>query len=454
MKFQAIDPSQDVIIQEYEEDSEKTVLQTLALAQQTFFTWSKTDFKARSSLMNQLAELLKKKEDDLAHLITREIGKPIRQSRAEVLKCASVCEYYAEKAEDFLKPEMVKAGGRKSYIVFEPLGVILGIMPWNFPFWQVFRFLAPTIMAGNAAILKHSSNVPGCSLMIAALVREAGFPEYLFNSLLISTEKIPKLIDDARIKAVTLTGSEQAGMTVASQAGKQIKKTVMELGGSDPFIILDDADFDASLSGAIAGRMINGGQSCIASKRFIVTQGHYDHFCDKLREKLAQMKIGDPREEETELGPMAKKDLVDTLEKQVKQSTDQGAQLLYGGKRLQQKGFFFPPTLLIHVKKGMAVYEEETFGPIFAVIKAENTEEAIKIANDTTFGLAASLWTTNLDLAQELARKIEAGSIFINAPTVSNVHLPFGGIKRSGYGRELSHYGIKEFVNIKSIFVA
>lgn len=452
--MKTINPALNQLIQDYPEHTADEVQERVQRAHQAFPVWSAAPFKIRAQCMYALAKQLRSEISSLSKLITLEMGKPITQSEAEIEKCATVCDFYAEHAERFLQDELVTTTARKSLISFEPLGAILGIMPWNFPFWQVFRFITPTLMAGNTILLKHASNVPGCALAIEDLVYKAGFPAHVFRALLISSNTALALIEDERIKAVTLTGSEAAGMAVGAAAGKALKKAVLELGGSDPYIVLADADLQACVATSLRGRLNNTGQSCIAAKRFIVVQSHYDNFCSELLQKLKHVQIGDPLDRATEVGPLARKDLVDLLDQQVQRSVQLGATLLFGGQRIQREGFYYQPTVLKDVKKGMPAFDEETFGPLFAIIPAQDTEHAIALANDSVFGLGASLWTQNLDLADRLARRIQSGSVFINTPTVSNIHLPFGGIKRSGYGRELSHYGIKEFVNIKTIFIS
>ena len=386
--------------------------------------------------------------------MTLEMGKPISQAEAEAEKCAWVCDYYADNAESILKEEFIQTDASESYVRFDPLGVVLAVMPWNFPFWQVFRFAAPALMAGNVGILKHASNVPMCAEAIENIFLEAGFPEGAFKNLVISSKPVKNIIDNPLVKAATLTGSENAGRNVAERSGKNLKKTVMELGGSDPFIILPDADLEKASSVAVTARMINNGQSCIAAKRFIITEAVYDEFLELFLSKMQAVKMGDPMNPETELGPLARKDLMLELDEQVKQSVEAGAEILTGGKPVDGKGYFYPPTVLVNIGKGSPAYEQELFGPVASVIKAKDEADAIRIANDTDFGLGASLWTNNIQHAKELAKEIESGSVFINGLVKSDPRLPFGGIKISGYGRELSHYGIKEFVNIKTVWIA
>jgi succinate-semialdehyde dehydrogenase/glutarate-semialdehyde dehydrogenase len=382
------------------------------------------------------------------------MGKHIREARAEIDKCACVCEYYADNGEEFLAAEVVETAASRSYVTYQPLGPVLAIMPWNFPFWQVFRFAAPALMGGNTALLKHASNVPGCALAIEEVFAEAGFPGNVFRSLLISSSKIDMVIKDKRVKAVTLTGSTPAGKTVAALSGKYVKKTVLELGGSDPYIILEDADLDLAVEACVAGRLLNAGQSCIGAKRFIAVDSVYDRFEEMFIAKMQEAKYGDPFDDSVTYGPLARNNLREELHVQVDMSIDKGAKLLMGGEIPEIKGFYYPPTVLADVRPGMPAYNDELFGPVASLIRVKDEKEAIRIANDTSFGLGGAVFTQNIERGRQIAEfEIEAGSVFVNDFVRSDPRLPFGGIKGSGYGRELSHFGIKEFQNIKTIYI-
>lgn len=452
--MKAINPANGKLIKEYPEHTPEEVSSIIERANYTFFKWKKVSFDDRSRLMRGIAEILRKNMNDYARLMSLEMGKIIKESRAEIEKCAWVCDYYAENGEQFLADEIVETDAAKSFISFEPLGVVLAVMPWNFPFWQVFRFAAPGIMAGNIGLLKHASNVPGCALAIEDIFKKAGFPKNVFNTLMIPSAAVERVIRNSFVKAVTLTGSEPAGRSVASIAGDEIKKTVLELGGSDPFIVLDDVNMDACINTAIQARMINTGQSCIAAKRFIVVEPRLKEFEERQIQLMQSLNIGDPLLPDTQVGPLARMDLVDELDSQVKKSIEMGAKLLCGGKHIKSPGAYYEPTILSDVKKGMPAYQEETFGPVMAIIPVKNKDEALEVANDSEFGLGGSIWSRDIVKAEKLARKIETGAVFINGMVKSDPRLPFGGIKKSGYGRELSDYGIKEFVNIKSIWIA
>jgi succinate-semialdehyde dehydrogenase/glutarate-semialdehyde dehydrogenase len=404
--------------------------------------------------MRKLAHLLDHDIAELSALITAEMGKPITQSRAEVAKCASVCRYYADHAARILAPEQLESSSGSASIHWEPLGVILAVMPWNFPFWQVFRFLAPALMAGNTGLLKHSSNVPQCALAIEALVRRAGFPRGTFQTLLIESTQVEAVLADEHIVAVTVTGSEPAGRAIAAQAGWLIKKSVLELGGSDPFIVMPSADLDAAVAAAVQSRCLNSGQSCIAAKRFLVADSIYDEFEERFVEGMEDVKVGDPTREETQVGPLATVAQVEELEAQVQAAIQAGARAITGGERMVGTGNYYEPTILTGIPKTAAIYRQEVFGPVAMLFRFADMEEAIVIANDTPFGLGASVWTRNRIEQKRFSAALECGAVFINAPVVSDPRLPFGGVKHSGYGRELSTAGMREFLNAKTVMVA
>jgi succinate-semialdehyde dehydrogenase/glutarate-semialdehyde dehydrogenase len=452
--IQSINPADDTILKEYLETAEGELKNIILNAHNDFLDWKNTDFKHRSEKMKKAAAVLRNRKEEFAKIMTMEMGKPIAQARAEAEKCAWVCDYYAENAEKFLMEEEVRTDASKSFISYEPLGVVLAVMPWNFPFWQVFRFAAPNLMAGNAGILKHSSNVTGCALAIEGIFKEAGFPENLFRTLIISSKKVSSVIENKFVKAVTLTGSTAAGISVAKNAGAQLKKSVLELGGSDPYLVLEDADLDSAAETCVNSRLLNGGQSCIAAKRFIVVEKIYNDFEKLFLKKMKSKKMGDPFDEENNLGPQARNDLRDELHQQVVKSVKMGASLLLGGKIPEGKGAYYPPTILTDVKPGMPAYDEELFGPVAAVIKVKDEEEGIKVANDTVFGLGAAVFTNDILRGENIAKKyLNSGSCFVNEFVKSDPRLPFGGIKESGYGRELSVFGIREFVNIKTVYI-
>ena len=452
--MKSVNPANGQLIKEYKEHSAEDVVRIIDKTNTDFKMWRETAFAERSEKMHSAARILRENKEEYARLMTMEMGKIIRESRAEVEKCAWVCDYYADNAEKFLADEVIETDASLSYVAFDPIGLVLAVMPWNFPLWQVFRFAAPALMAGNGAVLKHASNVPGSALIIEDVFRRAAFPENLFRTLLIPSSMVEGVIRNKHIKAVTLTGSEYAGSKTAEIAGSEIKKTVLELGGSDPFIVLEDADIPGCVHTSAQARMLNAGQSCIAAKRFIVVESRVKEFEEQQAAIMKAMKVGDPLDEATEVGPLARPDLVDELDEQVKQSLEMGAKVIAGGERIDGKGCFYQSTVLSDVKRGMAVYEQETFGPVSAIIPVKDEDEAIAVANESIYGLGGSIWTQDIERGKRLARKVESGAVFINGMTKSDPRMPFGGVKKSGYGRELSHYGIKEFVNIKSIWIA
>ncbi len=451
--MQSINPATEEVIAQYPELNEEELEAKLDVAHRAFSAWKQSNMDFRRERMVELARLLRSNKNELAQIATLEMGKPITQSMAEVEKCAWVCEYYAENAEKMLAHEVMQSSASESYVRFDPIGVILAVMPWNFPYWQVFRFIAPAAMAGNVGVLKHASNVQGCALAMEKLFEKADFPEGVFQNLSIGASKVEHVIRDPRVVAVTLTGSEPAGRKVAAQAGEHLKKVVLELGGSDPFIVLKDADLDLVLKVAPLARLQNAGQSCIAAKRFIVAQEVAEEFVSRLKIEFEKYKVGDPLDEFTQMGPMVNAAGVEEIHRQVEASVALGAQVVTGGKKLEQKGFFYAPTILKNVKKGMPAYHEEFFGPVASVMVFEEEHEAIHMANDVSFGLGSSIFTQDVERAKHMAGKIDAGQVFINGMVTSDPRLPFGGTKNSGYGRELSYYGMKEFVNIKTVWV-
>jgi succinate-semialdehyde dehydrogenase/glutarate-semialdehyde dehydrogenase len=454
MSIQSINPATGQVLETFTDASAADVERALAAAHRAFLAWRDVPFSTRAQHMQKAAGILRGRKAEFARAMTLEMGKPIVQGESEVEKCAWTCDYYAQHAESMLAEQPRQTDASRSYVRFDPLGVVLAVMPWNFPFWQVFRFAAPALMAGNAAVLKHASNVPRCALQIAEVIRDAGFPSGLFSTVLVGSSAVGGLIADPRIAAVTLTGSEHAGIQVAERAGHELKKTVLELGGSDPFVILADADLAVAARVAADARLINSGQSCIAAKRFIVVESVADAFTTRFADELRSRPMGDPLARETVVGPQARVDLRDDLHRQVEESIKRGAQRLLGGEIPTGPGAFYPATLLAAVDKGMPAFDEETFGPVAAVIRARDEDDAIRLANDSSFGLGAALWTQDRARAERLAARIEAGAVFVNGLVKSDARLPFGGIKRSGYGRELSEYGIREFVNIKSVWIA
>jgi succinate-semialdehyde dehydrogenase/glutarate-semialdehyde dehydrogenase len=450
----SVDPTTGQVIATYTETSPDEAKHHLATATRLQKEWANTELSVRREHMLGLAGILEQRADDLAELMALEMGKPVAQGRAEAQKCAWVCRYYADEAGVILADQHIEAEREKSYVAYRPLGVVLAVMPWNFPLWQVLRFAAPALMAGNGAILKHASNVTGCAIAIDEMIVAAGFPDGLFRTLVIPSSRVAEIIEDDAIVAVTLTGSDLAGRAVASTAGQSLKKTVLELGGSDAYVILEDADVDLAVQACSSGRLLNGGQSCIAAKRFIVHQVVVDEFTAKLVNAMEAYKMGNPLDAGTQIGPMARADLRDELHNQVVRSVAAGAQLLTGGIVPDDPGAFYPPTVLTGVTKGMPAYSEETFGPVATIVTVADEGEAIAVANDSIFGLAGAVFTRDVARGERIARdRIESGSCFVNAFAASDPRLPFGGIKTSGYGRELSHIGMREFTNMKTIVV-
>jgi len=452
--LKSVNPANGKLIRSYPEMTIDEVDKVLHLVNYTFNDWKETTFSERAKLMLNASNVLREQSEELSKLMTEEMGKPIAQSRAEIEKCAWICEYYAANAEKFLSDELIETDAAKSFVAYQPLGVVLAVMPWNFPFWQVFRFAAPGLMAGNAGLLKHSSNVSGCALAIENIFIKAGFPENLFRTILVSSSQMDEVIKHKIIQAVTLTGSVPAGKAVAETAGSVLKKTVLELGGSDPYIVLEDADIQLAAQNCTTARLINGGQSCIAAKRFIVVEKIYDEFEKLFVKNMQNKKMGDPFIETNDIGPQASIVLRDELHQQVLHSIEKGAKLLLGGEIPAGEGAYYPPTILSNVTKGMPAYDEELFGPVAALIKVKDEEDAIKFANDSVFGLGAAIFTKDEKRGEKIAKeKIIAGSCFINAFVKSDPRLPFGGVNESGYGRELSYFGIREFVNIKTVYI-
>ena len=453
--MRSINPANGEVIADYEEHSSGKVADIIERAHERFLDWRSDPFDERAALLDEMAEVLESRKEDLARLMAEEMGKPVAGGRAEVEKCAWVCRYYAENGEAFLADEHIETERSRSYVHYEPLGVILAVMPWNFPLWQVFRFAAPALMAGNTAVLKHASNVTGCALAIEEMFEAAGFPDGCFSTLVIPGSKVAEVIENPNIAAVTVTGSDAAGRAVASKAGEHLKKAVLELGGSDPSIVLEDADVETAAASCATGRLINSGQSCIAAKRFVVHEDVYEEWLERFTEKMSSISMGDPLEESTGIGPMARRDLRDELHDQVQRSIEAGARLHIGGEVPEGDGAYYPPTILTGVSPGMPAYHEELFGPVASVIEVGSEEEAIRVANDTPFGLGAAIYTRDAERGERLAaRFVDAGAVFVNSIVASDPRLPFGGIKTSGYGRELSEMGIKEFVNAKTVVVA
>jgi len=450
----SINPTTGETLKEFPAFSDNEIEKRLNHAERAFVQYRRHPFANRGQLLMAVASLLEQDKDSLARTMTLEMGKLFRAAEDEIAKCARVCRFYAENGERFLEDEAAQTGAARSYVRYEALGPVLAIMPWNFPFWQVFRFAAPALMAGNVGLLKHAANVPQCALAIEEVFCRAGFDEGIFQVLLIEAEQVEKIIVDPRVKAVTLTGSEKAGSAVASTAARHIKKSVLELGGSDPFIVMPSADFESALGTAIKARTINSGQSCIAAKRFLVADNIYDEFLERFVEGMRTLKIGDPFDETTEIGPLATEQILQGVHEQVQKSVAAGAKLLTGGNRIHGPGFFYEPTVLVHLPIDSPAYREEVFGPVASFFRVRDAAEAVEIANATSFGLGASAWTNDRTEQELFASELETGMVFVNAMVASDPRLPFGGVKRSGFGRELGAAGIREFVNTKTIWIA
>jgi succinate-semialdehyde dehydrogenase/glutarate-semialdehyde dehydrogenase len=453
MSIASINPATGVVLKKFEPIPEEMIDEKLARAAETFQTYRRASFSDRSKWMLRVAGILESEKADFGKLMTTEMGKPLKAGIEEAEKCAWGCRFYAENAERFLADEVVQTNASRSYVHYQPIGAILAVMPWNFPFWQVFRFAAPALMAGNVALLKHASNVPQCALAIEEIIRRASFPAGALQTLLIGSDQVKRVLEDPRIMAATLTGSEPAGSDVASIAGKQIKKTVLELGGSDPFIVMPSANLEEAAKTAVKARCINNGQSCIAAKRFIVHEEIADEFEQRFVNGMEALKVGDPMDDETDIGPLATSALLDQLDEQVQKSVSAGARILAGGKKLQRAGNYYAPTVLTKIPKNSPAYREEIFGPVALLFRVQNVDEAISLANDTSFGLGSAAWTNDENEKRRFIEEIEAGAVFINGMVASDPRLPFGGVKQSGYGRELSLHGIREFVNAKTVWI-
>jgi succinate-semialdehyde dehydrogenase/glutarate-semialdehyde dehydrogenase len=451
MAIATTNPATGEVIRTFEPLSAAQIEAKLQLAADAFKRHRRTSFPERAAKMTRLAEILEKEKDDCAHLMTLEMGKPLKAAVAEAMKCASGCRYYAENAEKFLADELIETGARRSFVRYLPSGPILAIMPWNFPFWQVMRFVAPALMAGNVGLLKHASNVPQCALKIEEMILRAGFAEGVFQTLLIGSGPVDGILNDPRVVAATLTGSEQAGIQVGISAAKRIKKVVLELGGSDPFIVMPSADLEAAVATAVDARIQNNGQSCIAAKRFIVAAKIASEFEKKFVKRMQELRVGDPFEESTQLGPLASADAVTTLDADVKKSIAAGARLLTGGQPLPGPGFYYAPTVLTDIPKGSPAYSEELFGPVASIFRVKGIDEAVALANDVRFGLGASAWTKDAAETERFVNELQAGMVFLNKMVASDPRLPFGGVKSSGHGRELADIGIREFMNIKTV---
>jgi len=453
MAIASINPATGETLRTFEPLSEDQIEEKLERATETFRSYRRRPFAERARRMTQVAEILEKDRDRFGRIMTTEMGKPLVAAVGEALKCAWACRYYAEHAERLLADEIVETNASRSYVHYQPLGPVLAVMPWNFPFWQVFRFAAPALMAGNVGLLKHASNVPQCALEIEDIFLRAGFPEGAFQTLLISSGQVRSVLDDPRIRAATLTGSEPAGSQVAAQAGRQIKKTILELGGSDPFVVMPSADLEAAARTAVQARTINNGESCIAAKRFIVSEQIAEEFEGRFVRGMEELRVGDPLEAETDVGPLATAEILEILDQQVRESVAAGARLLAGGRRLEQPGNYYAPTVLGGIPEQAPAYREELFGPVAALFRVRDLDHAIRLANATDFGLGASVWTRDPAERARFIDEIEAGMVFFNGMVVSDPRLPFGGVKHSGYGRELGVHGIREFVNIKTVWI-
>ena len=450
----SINPATGQTLRTFEPLTDAQIDDRIARADAAYRKHRRTSFAERAGWLQAAAEILESEKDQLGRIMTLEMGKPIGAARAEAAKCALACRFYAEHGERLLADEPLDAGPGRSFIKYQPIGPVLAVMPWNFPFWQVFRFAAPALMAGNVGLLKHSSNVPQCALAIEEIIGRAGFPADVFQTLLIDSRQVQRVIEDRRVKAVTLTGSEPAGAQVASQAGKQLKKTVLELGGSDPFVVMPSAHLESAVKTAVEARTINNGQSCIAAKRFIVHQRIADQFERRFVAAMEALRVGDPMDESTQVGPLATPDILDGLNQQVRRSVEMGARVLTGGQRLDRPGNYYAPTVLVDAPPGAPAYGEELFGPVAVLFRADGIDQAIRLANDTEFGLGSSVWTNDDAEQLRFIDEIDAGMVFVNGMVASDPRMPFGGVKRSGYGRELSAYGIREFMNVKTVKVA
>jgi succinate-semialdehyde dehydrogenase/glutarate-semialdehyde dehydrogenase len=453
MAIATINPATGEVVKSFESLTEAQIEQKLQLAASAFGNHRRTSFAERASKMLRVAEILEKEKDECAHLMTLEMGKPLNASIAEALKCATGCRYYAENAEKFLADELVETGAKRSFIRYLPIGPILAIMPWNFPFWQVFRFVAPALMAGNVGLLKHASNVPQCALKIENILCRAGFAEGVFQTLLIGSGPVDGILNDSRVVAATLTGSEQAGIQVGVSAAKRIKKVVLELGGSDPFIVMPSADLDAAVATAVDARIQNNGQSCIAAKRFIVSEQIAEEFERRFVKSMRELRVGDPFDKSTQLGPLASADAISSLDNDVQKTVAVGARVLTGGHPLDRPGNFYAPTVLTDIPKDSPAYNEEFFGPVASIFRVKDLDHAIQIANDSRFGLGASAWTSDPAEIERFINELDAGMVFLNKMVASDPRLPFGGVKSSGHGRELAVQGIREFVNIKTVWI-